>query len=274
MQTTNVLLSGQGSYQFDQLDDHIQTQEFNRLAYQAKLLAPIEKNIWHQLELSPGQRILDLGCGPGIITHALADYVYPGEVVGIDKSQELISSLKKQGSQTNITFCCGDIYDLAFEQQFDIVYARLLFQHLTDPLKALETIRKLLKPGGKVCILDVDDDWASVYPEPESFARLRQKVTQRQQVLGGDPWVGRKLASYAHKAGFTPVETMIQLIDSNRLGLDNFFELLSLGAHYRSQKQDFDELGIVHQDIQNLIKNSPAWAGFGLFVVVGHKPKT
>ena len=280
MQTTKVLHSDQGSYLFDQLDDHIQAQEFNRLVYQANLLAPIEKDIWHRLNLSPGQRILDLGCGPGIITHALADYVYPGHVVGIDRSEKLISSLKKRGSQPNVTFCCSDIYDLALDQQFDVVYARLLFQHLSDPLEALGTILKVLKPGGKLCILDVDDDWASVHPEPESFAQLRQTITQRQQVLGGDPWVGRKLASYVYKAGFVQVKTMIQLIDSNQLGLNNFFELLSFSAPYQPQRQDSNasaltgRLASAHQDIQNLVKTPFTWAGLGLFVVIGHKPKT
>lgn len=270
----------QGSYLFDGFKDDIQNQEFDRLSHQAKLLLPLEKRLWRRLELMSGSKVLDLGCGPGVITHALAEQVYPGEVVGIDTSEKLIQSLQQlrcsvgNDRQLNITFHSGNVYDLDLpDENFDIVYARLLFQHLTEPMKALASILRVLRRGGKLCIVDVDDDWASLYPEPDSFSRLRQAITRLQQARGGDPWVGRKLASYLSEAGFIQVQATMRLIDSHRLGLANFFDLLSFGAPYRSEQPDLDGvIAAAQQDIQTLFKNPFAWAGFGLFVATGHKP--
>ena len=269
----------QVSYLFDGFRNDIQNQEFYRLSHQAKLLLPLEKKLWRHLELRSGSKVLDLGCGPGVITHALAEQVYPGEVIGIDASETLIQSLQQHrrpagnGRQLNITFHSGNVYDLDLPDEiFDVVYARLLFQHLAEPIKALANILRVLRRGGKLCILDVDDDWASVYPEPDSFSQLRQTIVRLQQARGGDPWVGRKLASYLQDAGFTQVQTMMQLIDSHRLGLANFFDLLSFGAPYRSGQPDLaGAIALAYQDIQRLIKNPSAWAGFGLFVATGHK---
>ena len=270
----------QDSYLFDSFRDNIQTQEFDRLSRQAKSILPLEKRLWPHLELMSGSKVLDLGCGPGIITHALAEQVYPGEVIGIDASETLIQSLQQlsqlagNGRQLNITFHSGNVYDLDWpDERFDVVYARLLFQHLAEPMKALVSILRVLRPGGKLCILDIDGDWANVYPEPNSFSRLRQAIARLQQARGGDPWVGRKLAYYLNQAGFIQVQTIIQLIDSNRLGLANFFDLLSFGAPYRSEQPDLEgAIADAHQDIQTLIKNPFAWAGLGLFVATGHKP--
>lgn len=270
----------QGSYLFDGLRDDIQNQEFDRLSRQAKIILPLEKRLWRHLELMSGSKVLDLGCGPGVITHALAEQVYPGEVIGIDASETLIQSapqlsqLAGNGRQLNITFHAGNVYNLDLpDELFDVVYVRLLFQHLAEPMKALASILRVLRRGGKLCILDVDDDWASLYPEPDSFSRLRQAIARLQQARGGDPWVGRKLAHYLNDAGFIQVQTTMQLIDSHRLGLANFFDLLSFGAPYRSGQPDLEgAIADAYQDIQRLINNPSAWAGFGLFVATGHKP--
>jgi ubiquinone/menaquinone biosynthesis C-methylase UbiE len=270
----------QGSYQFDGFGDDIQHQEFNRLSHQANILLPLEKRLWSQLNLRPGDQVLDLGCGPGVITQAIAEHVYPGEVVGVDVSATLIqtvqqfSSLNGHRCPRSVTFQVGDAYNLDWpDESFDVVYARLLFQHLAEPLKALASVLRVLRRGGHVCILDVDDDWASVHPEPEAFSRLRQEIVNRQHARGGDPWVGRKLAPYLKAAGFIQVQTRIHLIESNDLGLATFFDLLSLGAPYRSGPSDLDEaIAEAHHDIQILIKNPSAWAGLGLFVVTGQKP--
>ena len=270
----------QGSYLFDKFEDDIQKQEFDRLSRQAKILLPLEKQLWHHLELKTGSQVLDLGCGPGVITQALAKYVYPGDVVGVDTSEKLIrvlqtlKSLEGHDCQNNVTFYLGNVYDLDLPAEtFDVVYARLLFQHLSEPMNALASILRVLKHGGKLCLLDVDDDWASLYPEPDSFSQLRQTIVKLQHARGGDPWVGRKLAHYLKAAGLVHVQTMIQLIDSNALGLASFFELLSFGAPYQSGHPELgDEIATASREIQALINHPFAWAGMGLFVATGHKP--
>src|SRR5436190_6023772 len=86
-------------------------------------------------ELRPGQRLLDVGCGPGTITVDLARRVAPGEVVGIDAAPEVI---EQTPAADGVTFAVGDVYALdSADGSFDVVHAHQVLQHLTDPVRAL-----------------------------------------------------------------------------------------------------------------------------------------
>jgi len=273
-----------GSYRYDSFDKTFQAQEFERLYRQASTFLDVERKFWPASGVTAGNKVLDLGCGSGIITHELAKQVYPGKVVGLDMSQTLLDRGQRaredcadKGQKTDLCFQQGNVYDLPFaEASFDVVYARLLFQHLEQPLEALENIFHVLRPGGVVCIIDVDKDWSSLYPEPASSPLLDQAIIEKQLSQGGDPWVGRKLSYYLNSSGFTEVNTTISLVDSDQLGLANFFGLLAFGKSSQASAQASD--GEFHKlqeqaqlDIEKLIANPYAWAGFGLFVVTGCK---
>jgi predicted TPR repeat methyltransferase len=60
-----------GSYQFDRFQGTIQTQELQRLDYQSNTLHGLEEKIWRSAGLTPTMRVLDLGCGTGIISQAI-----------------------------------------------------------------------------------------------------------------------------------------------------------------------------------------------------------
>jgi len=269
-----------GSYAYDTLEKGVQIQEFERLQHQATMLLETERELWPSLNIVPGKSVLDIGCGAGIVTHELAAQVYPSQVTGVDVSHDLLEQGKltcnwaeQTGNSKAIEFKEGTAYDLPFpSEQFDVVYARLLFQHLSEPDKALQNILRVLKPDGLLCIVDIDKDWSSLYPEPETSVNLDQAIVEKQLLQGGDPWVGRKLGSYLKSAGFKRVRTNISLIDSDRLGLSNFFEMLSLGRSYQTGDNEFTTMrSEIRPAMQKLVENPYAWAGFGLFVVTGRK---
>lgn len=273
-----------GSYRYDSYEQKVQAQEFERLYRQASTLLEIERQLWPAIGIVAGKQVLDLGCGSGIITHELAQAVYPAQVTGLDISQALLDKgqavyaahrkhSQKQVIKEKITFREGSVYDLPLpEASYDIIYARLLFQHLSEPLEALQNIWRVLKPNGLLCIVDADRDWSGVYPEPKTSSALRQAVVKKQLAQGGDPWVGRKLGTYLKSAGFTQVKTTVTLVDSDQLGLANYFGMLSLGAPYQSGQDELATLQAqVRPEIQALLDSPYAWAGFGLFVVTGRK---
>ena len=152
-----------GSYHYDEFKTKTQVEELERLYRQACSLLDIERQIWSSIGLSPGDRVLDVGCGSGVVTQEIAKHVYPGEVTGVDISQDLLERGKQAystsrqhdvGEKTShLTFQQGEVTELPFpESTFDVVYARLLFQHLSNPLEALSSIQRVLKPGGLLCI--------------------------------------------------------------------------------------------------------------------------
>lgn len=265
------------SYEFETFQDSEKAKEILRLKHKAAALLSIDKKNWERAGLTSEMRVLDLGCGSGMTSCEIAKTIPSGEVVGVDWSQTILEqaqSLKESESLDNVVFQQGNAYDLNFPVgTFDFVYSRFLFQHLAEPIKALTEIYRVLKPGGRLCVLDVDEDWFTLYPEPKSFARLRQSLVTVQQSQGGDPSVGRKLSGYFRTAGFAHVQTSIETLSSDELGLNSLFNLLSFGAAYYSSREGLAEIATeAREGVYALLSHPAAWAGLGIFVAIGCKP--
>ncbi|MGB3053963.1 MAG: methyltransferase domain-containing protein [Acidimicrobiales bacterium] len=158
-------------------------------------------------ELRSGQRLLDLGCGPGTITVDLAQRVSPGTVTGIDASKEVIDTARATAAHkdvSNVSFEVGDLYSLdAPDSTFDVVHAHQVLQHLTDPVAALVEARRVLKPGGVLAVRDSDyaaKVWAPRDRMLDRWLELYHQVTTHN---GAEADAGRFLLSWARQAGFT-----------------------------------------------------------------------
>ena len=158
--------------------------------------------------LSPGQRLLDVGCGPGTITLDLADAVAPGEVVGIDAAEAAVAAAREAAASApgdrNVRFEVGDVYALPFDDDaFDVVHAHQVLQHLTDPVAALRELRRVLRPGGTLAVRDSDYGaftWSPRSPMLDRWLALYHDVTRRN---GADADAGRSLLAWVRAAGFT-----------------------------------------------------------------------
>jgi ubiquinone/menaquinone biosynthesis C-methylase UbiE len=268
----------EGSYTFDQFTPVSQNQEAARLQCQATLLLLIEQQIWQAAGLQRGMQVLDVGCGTGIISAEIAKQVSPGRVQGIDRSIALLEKASQSSREqriSNLSFVAGDVYDLPLlNETIDFVYGRLLFQHLTAPLRALSEIDRVLKPAGKICLVDVVDSWFTLSPEPAHFALFRQRMSDLQGAQGGDRQVGGKLGGYLAAAGFTNIETRVEVVSSDRIGgMGKFLELFSFGNPYLAIDPELESLVVAtRQAVAELLLLPNAWAAFGLFVVTGNKP--
>ena len=152
--------------------------------------------------LRPGDRVLDVGCGPGTITLDLARLVAPGEVLGIDPSADVIGQAAETATD-HVRFEVGDVF--ALRGEYDVVHAHQVLQHLADPVGALVAMRGLTRPGGLVAVRDADYEAFSWYPADPRLDRwlsLYREVARRNQ---GEPDAGRYLIAWAHAAGFTEV---------------------------------------------------------------------
>jgi len=100
------------------------------------------------IEIKPHHRILDIGCGDGSITHALATKVPLGSVVGVDISPFMIDSAKKTFSKNNLSFLTLNALDVDFVNEFDTVVSFSTLQWVPDQRTVLNNVKKALKPGG------------------------------------------------------------------------------------------------------------------------------
>jgi ubiquinone/menaquinone biosynthesis C-methylase UbiE len=102
-------------------------------------------------------RVLDVGCGPGILTIALAPYV--DEIVALDLTPEMINRAKNSGEElglTNIRFEIGRAEELPFEDgYFEVVVTRLMLHHLLSPTTAAGEMMRVLRKGGLVVVADI-----------------------------------------------------------------------------------------------------------------------
>ena len=102
-------------------------------------------------------RVLDVGCGPGIVAEALARKAK--EVVAFDLTPEMIEAAQRRCEQarlTNVRYAVGHADDLPFDSAtFDVVVSRLLVHHLVDPLPSLSEMVRVLRPHGRMVLADV-----------------------------------------------------------------------------------------------------------------------
>lgn len=157
--------------------------------------------------LTPGRAVLDIGCGPGTITHGLAERVAPGRVVGIDREGGPLDAAARAAAEqglSNLSFTVGDAYALDFaDRSFDVVHAHQVLQHLTDPVAALVEMRRVCRPGGVVAVRDADYaamTWHPAAPALDRWLDVYHRVARRNDA---EPDAGRRLKSWAMAAGFT-----------------------------------------------------------------------
>lgn len=159
--------------------------------------------------LQPGMRLLDCGSGSGSITLGLAQIVAPAWVTGIDISEVEIERAEGRAAEegvTNIHFEVGNLYKLAFPaQSFEAVFAHNVLEHVGEPIKALQEMHRVLKPGGVMGIRDVDMGGALLAPADELVHQYLTLLEAVWEGAGGHPRLGRRLRGLLHEAGFVDV---------------------------------------------------------------------
>ena len=266
-------LSDAGSYKFGRFQKN--AEELARLKMQATVAIDIEREVWKNAGLNPGMNVLDLACGPGFISCELARAAGNGTVTGVDISEELIFTAhqaKVSEKVDNVSFLTGNVYDLALPKNaFDFVYARFVFQHLEKPQLAVQNILRVLKPGGILCVLDIDDNWTSFAPESAAFVKFIRKTGAGQKRKGGNRLIGSQLYGILNEAGFKTVSTKIRPITTEDIGVKMF---LGVAVLFRLEMLNkMQKLFALPQlkKIKSAAQAPNAWGSVGVFVCTGKK---
>jgi SAM-dependent methyltransferase len=160
-------------------------------------------------ELEPGMSLLDVGCGPGTITADLAERVAPGQVTAVDAAAGSLAEARRTAAGRglgNVIFAVADVHALGYrDDSFDVVHAHQVLQHVADPVLALREMRRVCAPGGMVAARDADYEamtWYPAVPAMDEWLALYRRVARAN---GGEPDAGRRMHSWARRAGFTEV---------------------------------------------------------------------
>ena len=109
----------------------------------ARFVADMAGAVMDWLAPEAGQRILDVGCGDGVLTQAIA--AAGAEVVGVDVSDDLLAAATARGLDARYM----DGQALTFDKEFDAVFSNAALHWMTQPDKAIDGVRRALKPGGR-----------------------------------------------------------------------------------------------------------------------------
>src|SRR5215472_14970015 len=159
--------------------------------------------------LRPGDRLLDVGCGPGTLTADLALRVAPGQVTGIDVAAAVLPDAEahaRDAGAANVTFVAGDFREAGLPPaSFDVVHAHQVLQHLREPVGALAAMARLAAPGGLVAAREADYSamaWAPADARIQRWLDIYLAVTRRN---GAEANAGRWLPRWARTAGLAHV---------------------------------------------------------------------
>ena len=163
--------------------------------------------------IRPGMRVADIGCGPGKTTYFLNSLIQPnGTAVGIDASEGRIDYAQKQYAGNGIEFICKDVYgpleDLGL---FDFVWVRFFLEyHRSKSSEIVKNISNILKPGGILCLIDLDYNCLTHYGlSPKLEKTISGIMHTLEDKADFDPYCGRKLYSYLYDLGYEDIDVKL-----------------------------------------------------------------
>lgn len=217
-------MSVPGSYTASTYHRNLES-ELQRLRAQVELSWKKESRNLSWWGLTDGMSILELGCGPGFTTEKLLAFLPNSTVTSIELDpvmvQEASNHLQSFSSDRwSIIEASADATGLP-DNCMDFVIARLLFQHLPDPMSVAKEAFRVLKPGGTIAITDVDGElfWL-LDPSMSEMPLISQRMSQGQAAQSGDRHVGHKLWRILKSAGFQAMQLEMIAAHSDDIGLD------------------------------------------------------
>lgn len=182
-------------------------REAIRLVDQAETLAPL----LHGDTSYPGDSlVLEAGCGVGAQTIHLARNSPQAEITSVDISKPSLAhakALMDREGISNVQFQIADIMELPFaEGTFDHVFICFVLEHLPDPVGALRSLKRVLKKGGSITVIEGDHGSCYFYPETEEAVKSWKCLIKAQMELNCNPLMGRELYPLLSEAGFKEVQ--------------------------------------------------------------------
>ncbi len=215
----------------DHMKDYIHgysQEETTRLNDQANSIAEL---LHWDSKWKEGSLILEAGCGVGAQTKIIAKNNIDSTFVSVDLS---IASLEKaevsikEHDIKNVEFKVADLLNLPFkDNHFDHIFVCFVLEHISQPKEAIQELKRVLKPGGTLMIIEGDHGSAYFYPNSLSAQKVIQAQVTLQEQKGGNANIGRALYPLLFDSGFKNINIsprQVYVDDSKPELLDGFIK--------------------------------------------------
>ena len=185
-------------------------REGTRLADQATTLTEL---LHGDTAYPAGARVLEAGCGVGAQTVILTANNPAASFTSVDVSAESLDEARRRVTAPNVEFRQADIFRLPFpDASFDHVFVCFVLEHLADPVAALAALRRVVRPGGSITVVEGDHGSAYFHPDSADARRAVQCLVDLQAEAGGDALIGRRLFPLLTDAGYDDVRVSPRMV--------------------------------------------------------------
>jgi ubiquinone/menaquinone biosynthesis C-methylase UbiE len=190
--------------------------EQQRLVAQAAEFENQANWLLDQIDIQPGWRTVDIGCGPIGILNLLSERVgETGSVIGLEREQRFVAVARSEISQrglNNVEVVQADALNTGLPKAaFDLVHERLVMINVPTREALLQEMISLLRPGGTIVLEDVDDISYTCVPLHPSWTILLDAFHAAIHANGGNAFIGRELTRYLRDAGIKNIRTKIHV---------------------------------------------------------------
>jgi SAM-dependent methyltransferase len=190
-----------------------QPRENERLQDQAATLAEL---LHADTAYPAGSRVLEAGCGVGAQTLTLARRSPGAHFTSIDISAVSLAQARERAAQAglhNVEFLQADLFAPPFAPaRFDHVFVCFVLEHLPRPQQALQQLRRLLKPGGSITVIEGDHGSTFFHPASDAADEAIACQVALQRQAGGNALIGRQLHPLLAGAGFEAVQVSPRMV--------------------------------------------------------------
>jgi SAM-dependent methyltransferase len=226
-------------------------REIERLQDQAGTLV----DLLHRDTAYPGgSSVLEAGCGVGAQTVTLAQRSPEARFTSIDVSAESIAEARRRTDRAglaNVEFRQADIFGLPFEaESFDHVFVCFVLEHLSRPVEALAILKRLIRPGGTITVIEGDHGSTYFHPDsPAAHAAIHCQI-ELQRRAGGDALIGRQVYPLLVQAGFDAVRVSPRMVyvDSSRPDLVDGFTRKTFTAMIEGVREPAISAGLIEPE--------------------------
>ncbi len=227
------------------------TVESGRLDDQARTL---EDLLHHDTRYPAGSRVLEAGCGTGAQTAILARRSPGARITAVDIAADSLAAARERLAAMggrDVHFQQADCVRLPFaDHHFDHVFICFVLEHLAHPENVLRELKRVLKPGGSLTVIEGDHGSFYCYPQTQAARRVVRCLIDLQDACGGDALIGRRLYPLLLRVCFDSVRVTprVVYVDPSRPAWEEGFSRNTFIAMVTGVEKAAIDAGLIDPD--------------------------